>query len=98
MSDDTSIGINNTLVVQKKLMPCKKPKNRGGSPKGVNEPPILATRKMKIIMVWTLFLRFLFDRIIGRISNIAAPVVPIHDAKTVPMNKIIVFTFGVPAK
>ena len=98
MNDDSNIGKNNALVVQKKLMPCKKPKNRGGSPRGVNEPPILATRKMKKIMVWTLFLRFLFERRIGRISSIAAPVVPIHDAKTVPMNKISVFTFGVPAK
>ena len=34
-------------VVQKKSIPCKKPKNKGGSPRGVKEPPILATRKIK---------------------------------------------------
>ena len=34
-------------VVQKKQTPFKNPKNRGGSPRGVNDPPIFATRKMK---------------------------------------------------
>ncbi len=35
------------VVVQKKLTPFKKPKKSGGSPSGLREPPILATRKMK---------------------------------------------------
>ena len=45
------MGTNKALVVQKKLIPCKNPRNNGGSPKGVNEPPIFATRKIKKNMV-----------------------------------------------
>ena len=41
------MGANIADVVQKKLTPFKKPKNSGGSPKGVNDPPIFATRKIK---------------------------------------------------
>ena len=33
--------------VQKNGTPRRKPRNRGGSPSGVSEPPMLATRKMK---------------------------------------------------
>ena len=42
-----SMGRNIADVVQKKSTPLRKPKNKGGSPNGVNEPPILATRKIK---------------------------------------------------
>ena len=42
-----SIGTNMADVVQKKSTPFRKPKKRGGSPKGVNEPPIFATKKIK---------------------------------------------------
>ena len=45
---------NRYCVVQKKLTPCKKPRNKGGSPKGVNAPPILATKKIKNTITWTL--------------------------------------------
>ena len=41
------MGINMADVVQKKSTPFRKPKKRGGSPKGVNEPPIFATRNIK---------------------------------------------------
>src|SRR5690606_26474675 len=36
--------------VQKKGTPFKKPKNKGGSPIGVNEPPTLLTIKIKKTM------------------------------------------------
>ena len=42
-----SIGSSIAFVVQKKSTPFKKPRKSGGSPNGVNEPPILATRKIK---------------------------------------------------
>ena len=42
-----NIGKNIAEVVQKKSTPFKKPRKSGGSPKGVNDPPIFATRKMK---------------------------------------------------
>ena len=41
------MGKNIALVVQKKSTPFKKPKNKGGSPNGVSDPPIFATKKMK---------------------------------------------------
>ena len=44
------MGYNIYCVVQKKSIPFKKPKNNGGSPKGVNEPPIFETRKIKNII------------------------------------------------
>ena len=85
-------------MVQKKSTPFKKPKNKGGSPSGVKEPPILATRNIKKTTTWTLFLRCLFAFINGLISNIAAPVVPIQLAKKVPIKIIARFTKGVPTK
>ena len=42
-----NIGKNIALVVQKKSTPFKKPKNKGGSPNGVSDPPMFATKKMK---------------------------------------------------
>jgi hypothetical protein len=45
------MGISIALVVQKKETPFKKPRNNGGSPSGVNEPPIFATRNMKKTIV-----------------------------------------------
>ena len=47
-------GRNRWIVGQKKLTPLRKPRNRGGSPNGVSEPPMLLTRKMKKTMTWTL--------------------------------------------
>ena len=41
------MGYNMADVVQKKSTPFKKPKKRGGSPKGVKEPPIFATKNIK---------------------------------------------------
>jgi hypothetical protein len=40
--------------VHRKSTPLRKPRKRGGSPSGVSEPPILATRKMKNKKTWTL--------------------------------------------
>ena len=51
MSKDTTmkiIGSNIAFVVQKKSTPFRKPRNNGGSPSGVNDPPIFATKKIKI--------------------------------------------------
>ena len=90
--------MNNALVVQKKSMPCKKPKKRGGSPNGEREPPIFATKNMKNIIVWTLYLLHLFALKRGRINNIEAPVVPIHEARIVPIIIITQLNIGKPEK
>ena len=89
--DTKIIGNKRLVVVQKKLTPFKKPKNKGGSPSGVSAPPILETRKIKNTNIWTLLFLSLFDLINGLINNIDAPVVPIHEAKIVPINNIEVF-------
>ena len=57
---------------------------------------MLATRKMKKITVWALCRRSLFARSRGRMSSIAAPVVPIQDASSVPITMIVVLTPGEP--
>ena len=59
---------------------------------------ILATRNMKNTMTWTFFSRYLFARIKGRMSSMAAPVVPIQLAKIVPMKITPVLTMGFPTK
>ena len=89
-------GKNMAFVVQKKSTPLRNPRKRGGSPNGVSDPPIFATRKIKKTITCTLCLRSLFARINGRINSIAAPVVPIQDAKTVPIKIRRVLTCGVP--
>ena len=88
-------GNNICLTVQKKSTPFKKPINNGGSPNGVKPPPILATKKIKKITVWTDWCRRRLAHSIGRIINIAAPVVPIIEANTTPMANKITFDFGV---
>ena len=93
-----SIGINIALVVQKKSTPFKKPKNKGGSPNGVNDPPMFATKKIKNTTICTLCFLSLFALRSGLIRSIAAPVVPIQLAKTVPRKMIPAFTIGVPTK
>ena len=90
------MGYNMADVVQKKSTPFKKPKKRGGSPRGVKDPPMLATKNIKNTMIWTFFFLNVFALIRGRIKSIAAPVVPIQLAKTVPMKIIPVFNKGVP--
>ena len=92
------MGKNIALVVQKKSTPLRKPKNKGGSPNGVNEPPIFATRNMKNTTTWTLYFLSLFARKSGLINSIAAPVVPIQLANIVPIKIIPVFIIGVPTK
>ena len=59
---------------------------------------MLATRKMKNTMVCTLWARRALARITGRISSMAAPVVPTHDAMRVPISRNTVFSPGVPLK
>ena len=53
---------------------------------------------MKNTTVCTLYLRFLFARIRGRINNIAAPVVPIQLASKVPIRIINTLTIGLPTR
>ena len=98
MNITNNIGMSKFLVVQKKSTPFKKPKNNGGSPNGVKEPPIFATKNIKNTNICTFFFRHLFALINGRISNIDAPVVPIHEAIAVPINKNNVFNFGEPTR
>ena len=93
-----SIGINIALVVQKKSTPFKKPKNKGGSPNGVSDPPMFATKKIKNTTTCTLCFLSLFALRRGLIKSIAAPVVPIQLAKTVPRKMIPELTIGVPTK
>ena len=92
------MGSKSAFVVQKKLMPFKKPRKRGGSPSGVREPPILATRKIKKMIICTLCFLDLFAFNSGRIKRIAEPVVPIHDDKIVPIDIMAVLINGVPAR
>ena len=93
-----SIGVSKCTVVQKKSTPFKKPKNKGGSPSGVNAPPIFATKNIKNIIICVLCFRNLFALIKGRISNIAAPVVPIQEANKKPIKRNKEFILGVPTK
>ena len=52
---------------------------------------------MKNTTVWVLWRRPALARSSGRISSIDAPVVPIHDASSVPIARIVVLTPGEPA-
>ena len=70
--------------------------NSGGSPSGDSAPPILPTRKMKNTTTWTLWKRAALARSSGRIRIIAAPVVPITLAISVPNARMTVLTSGVP--
>jgi hypothetical protein len=85
-------------IVQKKPTPLRKPRNSGGSPNGVSEPPAFETMKMKNTITCTLCRRLSFARISGRISSIEAPVVPMTLASTAPIARIAVFRPGAPCK
>ena len=91
-------GGNMCTTVQPKSTPFKKPRKSGGSPKGVKQPPILATRKMKKITTWTLCLRLSLALSSGRIISMAAPVVPIMEARTVPMASKMVLSLAEPCR
>ena len=57
-----------------------------------------AEKYIKNTIIWTLLTLHLLALNKGLIKSIAAPVVPIHDAKNVPNPKSIKFNFGVPTK
>ena len=59
---------------------------------------MLATRKMKKQMMWAFFTRSRLARRTGRIITMAAPVVPTHEARTVPISSMTVLTAGVPRR
>lgn len=84
------------LVVQKNETPFKNPINSGGSPRGVNEPPTLATKKIKKTTMCTFLFRHSLALKSGLINSMAAPVVPIQLASRVPSTKNPVFTIGEP--
>ena len=86
------------VVVQKKSTPRRKPRNSGGSPSGVSEPPMLETRKMKKTMTWALWRRLSLARMIGRIMIIDAPVVPTTEAISAPIRSRPELTIGVPRR
>ena len=54
--------------------------------------------KMGKTTEWTRYLRWALARSRGRISSMAAPVVPIQLARTVPTASRRVFTTGVPTR
>ena len=60
----------------------------------ISAPPILATRKMKNTITWTLLSRSAFARMSGRTRIMAAPVVPTTLAIMVPNARIAVFDEG----
>ena len=76
-------------------VPFWKSRNKGGSPSGDNRPPQLATIAMKKSTVCTLYLRCWIVESNRRMSNIAAPVVPMNDASTQPIARMMVFVCGV---
>ena len=84
-ADEQRLGAAGACVVQKKSTPRRKPRNSGGSPSGVSEPPMFETRKMKNTTTWTLCRRSSLARSTGRIITIEAPVVPMRLASTAPM-------------
>ncbi|MNV87569.1 hypothetical protein D3C71_1817030 [compost metagenome] len=84
--------------VQKKSTPLRKPRNSGGSPSGVSEPPALDTMKMKNTTICAVCLRPWFARISGRISSIDAPVVPMKLASTAPTARMPTLSAGVPRR
>ncbi|MCY1235244.1 hypothetical protein D9M72_478520 [compost metagenome] len=85
-------------MVQKKSTPFRKPRNSGGSPSGVSEPPAFATRKMKNTTTCATCRRLSLARSSGRISSMAAPVVPMKLASTVPSARMPVLSPGVPCR
>src|SRR5213078_563685 len=82
--------------VQKNGTPWRKPRKSGGSPSGVSAPPMLATRKMKNTTVCARCRRSRLARSSGRTRSMAAPVVPTHEASSVPISMRVPFTQGVP--
>mgnify|MGYP000164362401 CR=1 FL=1 len=98
MIESRIIGLNILNRVQEKLTPFKKPKNKGGSPIGVSEPPMLETKNIKNIIKCVLFFLQELALISGLMSNIDAPVVPIIEANIVPTINKIVLVLGFPDK
>ena len=79
---------------QKKSTPSKNPIKRGGSPSGVEIPPILAIKKIKKTSICVLYFLFAFALNKGRINNVAAPVVPINPESKLPKNKKLTLNIG----
>ena len=75
-------------AASRKVHALRKPRNSGGSPSGVSEPPALETMKMKNTTTWALWRRLSLARISGRISSMDAPVVPMKLASTAPIARM----------
>ena len=93
----TNSHIGNRFIVQKKGTPRSIPRNSGGSPSGVSRPPQFATMKIAKTTVCALWRRSAFVFSSGRISSIAAPVVPMKLASSPPTARNSVFVRGVAA-
>ena len=91
-----SVSGQSVLPVQKKSTPRRKPRNRGGSPSGVRDPPMFDTSMMKKTKTWTLCTRSSLARRSGRIRIIDAPVVPMTLAGSAPIARMAVFMPGEP--
>ena len=63
----------------------------------MRQPPALATRKMKKMTTWARCLRERFARSSGRMSSMAAPVVPTQLARKLPMSRMTTLFLVVPA-
>ena len=87
----------NSRRLQKKGTPREKPISSGGSPMGVRQPPMLATRKMKKMTMCALYLRHSLARSSGRMSSMAEPVVPIQLESSVPTTSMRTLLRVVPA-
>ena len=83
-------------MVQKKDTPRRNPRNRGGSPTGVRQPPIFDTMNMKNITIRAFFFPPGIARMRGLIMSMEAPVVPIQLARAVPIRSITRLDLVVP--
>ena len=69
-------------------------RNKGGSPRGDNRPPQLATMAIKKSTVCILYLRCEMVCNTKRINSMAAPVVPMNEANSQPIPRITVLVAG----
>ena len=94
-----SMGAKHRVQVHRKSTPLRKPRNSGGSPSGVSEPPILADQEDEEHERHGSCARGADWRgSCGRISTMEAPVVPRKLAVSVPKARIAVLVAGVPTR
>src|SRR5436189_1711992 len=89
----TQIG-QQCVATHQKGTSLRYPRNKGGSPTGVKQPPTLETMKIKKT-TWCPVSRYLFMRNHGRMSSIEAPVVPSRFEIKAPVRRNNTLTAGV---